>query len=189
MSRAMPILSTTKMTAEQFLQLGEDPPGVRLELVEGEIAVSPSPMPQHSYAEIKLILLLGNHIEAKRSGELHRDVDTILDPFTVRRPDILYFSKERTHLIGKKAMQGPPDLAVEIISPSSVDIDRTDKFAQYRDAGVAFYWIVDPIAKTIEAWRLENGQYISVGRGANSDTVQLPPFSDLSIPLSQLWRA
>jgi Uma2 family endonuclease len=189
MSRAMPILSTTKMTAEQFLQLGEDPPGVRLELVEGEIAVSPSPMPQHSYAEIKLILLLGNHIEAKRSGELHRDVDTILDPFTVRRPDILYFSRERTHLIGKKAMQGPPDLAVEIISPSSVDIDRTDKFAQYRDAGVAFYWIVDPIAKTIEAWRLENGQYISAGRGANSDTVQLPPFPDLSIPLLQLWRA
>jgi Uma2 family endonuclease len=188
MSQAMPILSTTKMTAEQFLQLGEDPPGVRLELVEGEIAVRPSPMPQHSYAEIKLIILLGNHIDARKSGELHRDVDTILNPFTVRRPDILYFSKERTHLIGKKAMHGPPDLAVEIISPSSVDIDRTDKFAQYRDAGVAYYWIVDPIAKTIEAWRLEEGQFVPAGHGEQSQVVQLPPFPDLAIPLSQLWR-
>jgi Uma2 family endonuclease len=188
MPHAMPILSTTKMTAEQFLQLGEDPPGVRLELVEGEIAVSPSPMPQHSYAEIKLIALLENYIDQQQLGELHRDVDTILDPFTVRRPDILYFSKERTHLIGKKAMQGPPDLAVEIISPSSIEIDRTDKFAQYRDAGVAYYWIVDPIAKTIDAWRLENGQYISIGQGASEQTVQLPPFPDLSIPLSRLWR-
>lgn len=184
----MPILSTTKMTAEQFLQLGEDPPGVRLELVEGEIAVSPSPMPQHSYAGIKLIAILENYIDARGLGELHQDVDTILDRFTVRRPDILYFCKERTHLIGKKAMNGPPDLAVEIISPSSVDIDRTDKFAQYRDAGVAYYWIVDPIAKTIEAWRLENGQYVSTGQGANDQTVQLPPFADLSIPLSRLWR-
>lgn len=184
----MPVLSTTKMTAEQFLRLGEDPPGVRLELVEGEIAVSPSPTPRHSYAEIQLIVLLGDHVSANRLGELHRDVDTILDHFTVRRPDILYFSKGRTHFIGEKAMQGPPDLAVEIISPTSVEIDRTDKFAQYRDAGVAFYWIVDPIARTLEAWRLENGQYISAGRGQQNQTVQLPPFTDLTIPLSRLWR-
>jgi Uma2 family endonuclease len=60
----MPILSTTKMTAEQFLQLGEDPPGVRLELVEGEIAVSLSAILEHAYAEMRLTLLLGNHIDA-----------------------------------------------------------------------------------------------------------------------------
>jgi Uma2 family endonuclease len=188
MFRVMPILSTTKMTADQFLQLGEDPPGVRLELVEGEIAVSPSPVPEHSFVEIKLIFLLENHIQSQQLGELHRDVDTILNRFTVRRPDILFFSKERTHLIGKKAMEGPPDLAIEIISPSSVEIDRIDKFAQYRDAGVANYWIVDPLAKTIEAWRLEAGQYIPAGRGEKNEMVQLPPFTDLSIPLSRLWR-
>jgi Uma2 family endonuclease len=188
MSHAMPILSTTKMTAEQFLQLGEDPPGVRLELVEGEIAVSPSHTPRHSFAEMRLGILLGNHIDAKQLGELYRDVDTILNRFTVRRPDILFFSKARTHLVGEKAMNGPPDLAVEIISPNSIEIDRVDKFAQYRDAGVAYYWIADPIAKTIEAWRLENGQYISAGQGSNDQTVQLPPFADLSIPLPRLWR-
>jgi len=182
------VLSTTKMTAEQYLQLGEDPPGVRLELVEGEVAVSPSPMPQHSYAEIKLIILLGNYIDARELGELHRDVDTILNPFNVRRPDILYFSRERTHLIGKKAMHGPPDLAVEIISPSSVDIDRTDKFAQYREAGVAHYWIVDPIARTIEGFGLEGGQYVATGKGQGSEVVQLPPFPELCIPLDRLWR-
>ena len=186
---AMPILSTTKMTAEQFLQLGEDPPGVRLELVEGEIAVSPSPTPIHAFAEMRLSLLLGNHIEANDLGELYRDVDTILYPLTVRRPDILFYSKARTHLVGEKAMHGPPDLAIEIISPSSAEIDRTDKFAEYRDAGVAYYWIVDPAAKTIEAWRLDKGQYIPAGRGKQSEVVQLPPFVDLPIPLSRLWRS
>jgi Uma2 family endonuclease len=188
MSHAMPILSTTKMTAEQFLQLGEDPPGVRLELVEGEIAVSPSPTPQHGYAIMQLATLLNIHACELDLGEVYSDIDTILGRFIVRRPDILFFCRERAHLIGKKAMEGPPDLAVEVASPSSVDIDRTDKFAQYCDAGVAYYWIVDPVAKTIEAWRLEAGKYVPAGRGEQNQVVQLPPFADLSIPLSRLWR-
>jgi Uma2 family endonuclease len=182
------VLSTTKMTAEQYLQLGEDPPGVRLELVEGEIAVSPSPTPEHAYTDMKLCLLLGNYIEAHELGELYRDVDTILSRFTVRRPDILFFSKERLHLIGKKAMEGPPDLAIEIISPSSIEVDRVDKFAQYRDAGVVNYWIVDPLDKTIEAFRLEGSELVAVGKGKQNDIVKLPPFLDLEIPLARLWR-
>jgi len=176
------------MTAEQYLQLGEDPPRIRLELVEGEIAASPSPTPEHSFTGIHLILLLGIYIETNGLGELHRDVDTILNQFTVRRPDILFFSTARRHLIGKKAMQGPPDLAIEVISPSSIEVDRVDKFAQYREAGVAHYWIVDPIGKTIEAFRLDGNQFIASGRGQQKDVVKLQPFLDLEIPLARLWR-
>jgi len=184
----MPIVSTTKMTAQQFLQLGEDPPGVRLELVDGEVAVSPSPIPDHSNVVIQLATILNNHILAEDLGELHHDVDTILDSFNVRRPDILFYFQNRTHLIGKKAMEGPPDLAVEVISPSSVAIDRNDKFVQYRDAGVAHYWIVDPESQTIDAWSLENGAYVTTGHAQGSAVVKLPPFADLEIPLSKLWR-
>jgi len=184
----MPIVSTTKMSAKQFLRLGEDPPGVKLELVNGEVAVSPSPTPDHSHVVINLIVILANHIQPRGLGELHHDVDTILDPYNVRRPDILFFSTARVGLIGKKAMEGPPDLAVEVISPSSVEIDREDKFAQYRDAGVAHYWIVDPEAQTIEAWRLEAKSYVPSGRGRAGETVRLEPFAELDIPLSRLWR-
>jgi len=176
------------MTAQQFLMLGEDPPGLRLELVNGEVAVSPSPTPEHSHVVVNLITILNAHIQRHSLGELHHDVDTILDRFNVRRPDILYFSAARTHLIGKKAMEGPPDLAVEVLSPSSIEIDREDKFKQYRDAGVTNYWIVDPAARAFEAWRLEGSEYVRCGRGAQAETLSLPPFSDLLIPLSQLWR-
>src|SRR5690348_103160 len=153
----MPVISTTKMTARQFLMLGEDPPGVRLELVNGEVAVSPSPTPDHSNVIVPLIILIGTHNRERDLGELFQDVDTILDRFNVRRPDVLFFFKNRTHLVGKKAMEGPPDLAVEVLSPSSVEVDREDKFAQYRDAGVRFYWIVDPKVQTIDAWELVDG--------------------------------
>jgi Uma2 family endonuclease len=184
----MPIVSTTKMTAQQFLQMGEDPPGVRLELVDGEVAVSPSPTPDHSWAIVKLTFILEGHIEANGLGELYQDVDTILNVFTVRRPDILFYATGRTHLVGRKAMEGPPDLAVEVISPSSIEVDRTDKFAEYRAAGVTFYWLVDPAERTIEAWELKRGRFVRCGRGSLSDVVRLPPFADLDIPLAKLWR-
>ena len=66
----MPTVSTIRMSAQQYLRLGEDPPGVRLELVEGEIAVSPSPIPRHSFAVIRLIHLLEEHIGKNNLGEL-----------------------------------------------------------------------------------------------------------------------
>lgn len=184
----MSIISTTKMTAQQFLQLGEDPPGVRLELVNGEVAVSPSPVPNHSNVVVQLIILLGSYVNVHQLGELHEDVDTILDRHNVRRPDILFYSKDRTHLIGTKAMQGPPDLAIEVVSPSSVEIDREDKFVEYQTAGVAHYWIVDPAKRTFEGWSLQNGQYVSTGRAQGTGTLRLPPFDDLEIPLQRLWR-
>ncbi|MBC8107297.1 MAG: Uma2 family endonuclease [Anaerolineae bacterium] len=184
----MAIVSTAKMTARQFLELGEDPPGVRLELVDGEVAVSPSPIPDHSYVDKALSALLFMHVKSRRLGRLYGDVDTIFGEYDIRRPDLIFFAKERIHLVGEKAMEGPPDLCVEIISPSSGTIDRRDKFKQYADGGVVHYWIVDPRMRTIEGFKLSRGKYRPTGSGKNDDVVRLPPFQDLEIPLGELWQ-
>jgi Uma2 family endonuclease len=180
-------LSTIKMSAQQFMQLGEDPPGVKLELVDGEIAVSPSPEPKHSFTDRKLSFILQGHIQANDLGALFGDVDTIFGEFDVRRPDLIYFVKRRLRLVGEKAMEGPPDLCVEIISPSSSTTDRKAKFKQYEKGKVAHYWIVDPTAHTIEGYKLVNGKYRPTARGKDDDVIQLPPFADLDIPLSEIW--
>ncbi len=180
--------STIKMTARQFLELGEVPPGIRLELVDGEVAVSPSPIPEHSYTEKMLSFFINQHIRAEKLGRLYGDVDTIFGEHDVRRPDLLFFTNDRTHFIGKKAMEGPPDLAVEIISPSSVTTDRKQKFEQYARGGVTYYWIVDPARKTLEAFKLAGDEYVCVGFGEENQTVQLPPFEDLKLPLGELWQ-
>lgn len=183
----MSAVSTIRMTAQQFLQLGEDPPGVRLELVDGEIAASPSPAPGHSIVDRRLSRILHNYIIANDLGELIGDVDTIFGLHDVRRPDIIYFTKARLHLVGETAIEGPPDLCVEIISPSSVRIDRRDKFEQYQAAGVQNYWIVDPAERTIEAFALDDGRYRLASRGTGAQTVHLPPFPELAIPLGTIW--
>jgi Uma2 family endonuclease len=183
----MSIISTAKMTAKQFLELGEDPVGVRLELVNGEVAVSPSATPSHSFTEKKLSVILINYVEANDLGEIFGDVDTVFGQYDVRRPDLIYFTKDRLHLIGEKAMEGPPDLCVEIVSPSSRTIDRKHKFKQYAEGKVAFYWIVDPVARTVEAFKRAGRTYRPAGNGRQDEVVQLPPFPDLSIPLEKLW--
>jgi Uma2 family endonuclease len=184
----MAIVSTIQMTAEQFLALGEDPVGVRLELVDGEVAVSPSPVPNHSYVVWQISFLLAEHNKKHKLGEFYQDVDTILGRFTVRRPDVLFFFNDRIHLVGAKAMEGPPDLAIEVISPSSVEVDRLDKFAEYQNAGVANYWVIDPMQRIIDAWHLDAGQYAPAGRGQGNAIVRLQPFPNLEIPLGELWR-
>jgi Uma2 family endonuclease len=176
------------MTTRQFLQLGEDPPGVHLELVDGEIAVGPSSIPNHSYVVFALASLLSSHITKHDLGQLFGDVDTIFGEYDVRRPDILFFAKHRLHMIGPKAMEGPPDLCVEVLSPSSITIDRRDKYEQYQAGKVANYWLVDPVLRSLDAYKLDRGSYVTAGRGTGADLLRLPPFPDLEIPLAELWR-
>lgn len=179
-------LSTAKMTSKQFLMLGEDPPGVRLELAHGEIVVSPSPSPGHSRIAVQLTRILSTHIEEMGLGELFADADTIFDDDNTRRPDLLYFSNDRLHLVGDKALLGAPDLCIEILSPSSQEMDRQDKFALYEKRRVAHYWIVDPAARTIEAYSLKRRKLTLAGRARDNETPHLDPFPDLAIPLAQL---
>ena len=115
-----PIVSTTRMNSRQFLELGEDPPGVRLELVDGEVAVSPSPTPKHSHVVINLITILNNHITEHDLGELHHDVDTILDLFNVRRPDI----GRRRAGRGDQGLGGQPDQCFYTTTPGPAAMYR-----------------------------------------------------------------
>jgi Uma2 family endonuclease len=184
----MPAIHTAKMTARQFLELGEDPPGIRLELVDGEIEMAPSAIPDHSHVDRMLSHLLLAHILEHDLGQLFGDVDTIFSESDVRRPDIIFFAKNRLHLIGKKAMEGPPDLCVEILSPSSVANDREVKFRLYRDGGVAHYWIVDPQQRSFESYTLVAGAYRQTAAAQGDQHVQAPPFPNLTIPLGKLWR-
>jgi len=137
---------------------------------------------------VTLACILGGHIEQHQLGQLFIDVNTIFGEHDVRRPDLLFFRKDRLDLIGDKAMKGPPDLSVEVLSPGNISADRKDKFKLYAAGKVKYYWIVDRMMRTIEAYRLSKGKYVGRVRGSGSDVVQLLPFPELKIPLGKLWR-
>ncbi len=184
----MSTLNSVRMTSEQFIMMGDDPPGIKLELAHGEIVKSPSPSPKHSWTLVKLIAILEPHIEQHNLGELLSDLDTVFDPFNTRRPDLGFVSRRRGKLVGEKAVMGAPDLCIEIVSPGSERMDRRDKFTLFEKHGVKHYWIMDPQERTAEAFELRRGQYELVTSGRDQQTVNFPPFIKLSIPLGKLWR-
>src|SRR4051794_3128856 len=140
--------STQRMTAMEFLALPTD--DVRSELVHGEVIMMASPNMDHGYAVGQLMILLGGHVQVSALGELYADIDTYFGPNDARRPDVLFFAANRVHLISSSNKpEVPPDLCVEVLSPSNAGYDRTDKFDLYQSSGVPFYWIVDPMERTV----------------------------------------
>lgn len=78
-------------------------------------------------------------------------------------PDLAFVRTERLDLVHRGFFDGPPDLAIEIVSPESVERDYDDKRQQYENAGVAEYWIIDELQQTITLLRLgKNGKYREV---------------------------
>ena len=89
-------------------------------------------------------------------------------PGKIREPDILFVANEHRDRIGEQAY-GPPDMAVEVLSPSTRRTDRLEKMVEYARAAVREYWIVDPYGGTMEVFVLREGAYELLGKWAEDE--------------------
>jgi Uma2 family endonuclease len=89
-------------------------------------------------------------------------------PGKYREPDVMIWRTENLHRIGEKD-SGPPDLAVEIHSPSNPELDQETKFQEYARAGIPEYWMIDPQSRAISVYSLENHTYKLVNRFRSGD--------------------
>lgn len=162
--------------------------GRRYELHEGELSVTPAPGTRHQRILANLNDFVRQHVKSRSLGELFfAPVDCILSDTSVVQPDLVYLDSSRLSLVSDRGIEGAPTLVVEVVSPSTTLIDRSTKLQLYARHGVAYYWIVDPEARTIEAYSLAAGGYQLVTRAAGSAPVSLPPFPDLALIPASLW--
>ena len=162
--------------------------GRRYELHEGELSVTPSPSPAHQRVIRNLYNILQQHVGTRGLGELlFAPIDCILSETTVVQPDLIYLDTTRLGIVSHRGIEGPPSLVVEVLSPSTTQIDRSTKRQLYARHGVPYYWIVDPEARTIEAYVLSKDGYQLSARVAGADAVSLPPFPDLAFVPAYLW--
>jgi Uma2 family endonuclease len=103
------------------------------------------------------------------------------------QPDLLFISRERNKLVTSREVAGAPDLAIEIVSPSSKKTDRAVKSAAYADSGISWYWIVDPDERTVEEFRLETGQYHLVRKWEETQVFEPKLFPGLTVDLERLF--
>jgi Uma2 family endonuclease len=83
--------------------------------------------------------------------------------------------------VSQRGIEGPPTLAVEILSPSTRTLDRVTKRQLYARHGVSYLWLVDPEARTIEALTLQDDRYVLATGATSPDPVALPPFAALRL--------
>ncbi len=80
-----------------------------------------------------------------------------------------------------------PDWVCEILSPGTFRSDKVKKMALYANHGVRHIWLIDPVAATMDAFRLESGRWSLLGSFAENDRVRVEPFQEIEINLGDLW--
>ena len=176
------------LTYEDYVALPND--GMRYEIHDGELSVTPAPTFRHQQILAALLGILRAHVVANDLGEVvPAPITVVLADTSVVEPDIIYIAKERMTLVSQRGtVDGAPTLAVEILSPSTARNDRQTKKQLFERYGVPFYWIVDGDARAIEIYRLVSGVYDAAWRCEGEDLVDLPPFPGLRIDPAALWR-
>lgn len=132
--------------------------GRRYELIDGEIIVSAAPTWEHQQTVGNLHLLLRHWIDARRLGQVAlAPIDIVLSETIVVQPDLVFVSTSRLANLRDGRYHGTPDLAVEVVSPTSQGYDAVTKMFRYAQARIPEYWLVDPVARTFLVLSLGEG--------------------------------
>jgi Uma2 family endonuclease len=184
-----------KLTYQDLLRLPEDL--LRHELIDGEHYVSPAPNMKHQSIVLNLGAILLSFVRAHRLGKvLVAPFDVLFSDHDVVEPDVLYVSAGKADRLRERYVAGAPDLVVEVLSPSSRGIDKIKKRRLYEAQGVPEYWIVDPVAETVEVYHaaagggfaLQASLALAAGAGIAESTLETPLLPGLRISLREIFE-
>lgn len=146
------------VTYEEFLHLVDE--DSLAEWVDGTIEVSSPANRRHQDIGKFLLSALTAFVDVHALGTVMNAPFQMKIVRSGREPDVMFIANERLDRMTPTYLDGPADLVIEIISPESVVRDRETKFAEYQEAGVAEYWLIDPRSEQADFYRLnDRGQY------------------------------
>jgi Uma2 family endonuclease len=134
----------------------EMPPGPPYyQVIEGDLVMSPSPNIFHQAIAGRIYALLLQFLEKKPLGEVFvAPLDVFLSEINVYQPDVIFISNQRRSILTEHGLEGAPDLAVEVLSPSTARFDKGSKRKVYARAGVKELWLVDAEVRLIHVYQL-----------------------------------
>jgi Uma2 family endonuclease len=136
---------------------------VEAEWVDGEVILMAPANDEHESIDEWFGRLLGNFVEESDLGSVRRNMFVRLArQRRLRVPDLMVITTASRERVKPTYIDGPPDVVIEIVSPDSRNRDRRDKFLEYQAASVQEYWIIDPLARTIDLYVLVKGKYRDV---------------------------
>jgi Uma2 family endonuclease len=165
------------------------------EIIDGELFTTPRPAPPHALACSGIASVVFDRFNGPPGGsaaapggwwiltepELHLGDDVLVPDVAgwrrerlPRLPDVAYFTRA-------------PDWACEVISPRSGQLDRSKKMRIYAREGVAHLWLVDPLARTLETYRLDAGRWVAEPPPAGGAPAHVAPFAAVGIEMRRWW--
>lgn len=179
-----------RATYEDLLRVPEH---LIAELIDGELITSPRPASPHAWAAGAILRATGPfHGRGGGTGdpggwwilfepELHFRDDVLV-------PDLAGWRHERLPTVPNvAAFTLVPDWVCEVVSKSTAALDRVRKMRIYAREGVTHLWLVEPLARTLEVYRLETGRWVVGGTHGRADVVHAEPFNTLPLPLCDWW--
>ena len=161
------------------------------EIIDGVLETHPRPRPRHAMAASDLSTVLGPPFRHGRGGpggwifmvepELHLGAHVVV-------PDLVAWRRERVPTEFDAAyIEAPPDWVCEILSPSTIRLDRGRKRRIYAEAEIGYLWLLDPAAGVLEGFALADGRWVLLATIQRGETVALPPFDAVPFPLDDLF--
>lgn len=176
------------MSVDEWADMPEDEPG---ELVDGYLAEEEMPGLLHEIVVSWLIHTLRAWAAPRGGLVFGSEAKFAVSARSGRKPDLTMYLPGHPALPGRGAVRIPPDVAIEIVTPTPRDVrrDRVEKVDDYAAFGIRYYWIVDPEQLTFEILELgADGRYVRA-LGATGGTLSAVPRCDgLVMDLDELWR-
>ena len=179
----LPILGRT-LTLDEWAAMDEDEPG---ELVDGRLEEEEVPGLVHELVVGWLVEVLRIWL-ARRGFVFSSDAKYAIRRDRGRKPDVtVYLVKQKLPRNG--VVTAPPDIAVEVVSPTPRDErrDRIEKMDEYAAFGIRFYWILDPLLQSLEVFELTDGRYARAARATEGTMRDVPGCDGLELDLDALW--
>ena len=165
------------------------------EIIDGDLFASPRPASPHALASSMLgAAVIGSFGDEPSGGDLPGGWWILFEPeLHFRRdvlvPDLASWRRERMPTVPDVAgFELAPDWACEVISPSTGEIDRGRKMRVYARERVGHLWIVDPILRTLEVYRLEDGRWVVASTQAGAEQIRADPFEAVALDMRRWWR-
>jgi Uma2 family endonuclease len=168
-----------------------DIPGVRYEIVDGELYVSKQPTWEHDFAADQLHIALGSWSNTTGLGYASTQPGLVFATDDDVIPDVTWISRERMAgaLDRSRHLSVAPELVVEVLSPGAANArrDREAKLGLYSRRGVLEYWIVDWPQRTVDIYRREGHELRLTGTLSGDDALTSPLLPGFTCPLATLW--
>jgi Uma2 family endonuclease len=173
-------------TWEEFVALPDDD---RRELIDGELLEADVPTELHEYVVGTIFFHLTAWVRARRAGIVFPSGYKVrIDQRRGVMPDVQFYRHgSAAQRESQGVLSGAPDLAVEVISPSSLRYDQISKLNYYASIGTPEYWIVNPEARSLVRHLLRDGHFLIEEALEGDVTFRPSTFEGLSFDLGELW--